>query len=254
MNDEELLRYSRQLMMPEIEVAGQEKLLNARVLIVGMGGLGCPAAMYLAASGVGHLVIADDDTVELSNLQRQIAHGTSDLDRLKVESARDTLLELNPGIEVTAISERFDEQSLAAEVAAADVVLDGTDNFDSRFAINEVCVRTATPLVSGAAIRLEGQLMVYDPDTPDAPCYRCLYQDAGDGQLNCAENGVAASVVGVIGALQATETIKLIVGFGKSLAGYLLVFDAASMEWRKLKLPKNPDCITCGQGAAADAR
>lgn len=251
MNDDELLRYARQLMMPEIEVSGQEKLLDARVLIVGMGGLGCPAAMYLAASGVGHLVIADYDTVELSNLQRQIAHGTSDIGRLKVDSARDTLLELNPGIQVTAISQRLDPDTLAREVEAADVVIDGTDNFDTRFIINEQCVKSRTRLVSGAAIRLEGQLMVYDPARPDAPCYRCLYQEGSDEQLNCAENGIAAPVVGAIGTLQATETIKLIAGFGTSLAGYLLVFDAANMEWRKLKLPRNPDCKTCGESQTA---
>lgn len=253
MNDDELLRYARQLMIPEIEVAGQEKLLDSRVLIIGMGGLGCPAAMYLAASGVGHLVIADYDTVELSNLQRQIAHGTSDVGRLKVDSARDTLLELNPGIEVTALSQRLDPEILAREVEAADVVIDGTDNFDTRFTVNDQCVKSRTRLVSGAAIRLEGQLMVYDPSLPDAPCYRCLYQEGSDEQLNCAENGIAAPVVGAIGTLQATETIKLIAGFGTSLAGYLLVFDAANMEWRKLKLPRNPDCRTCGKGQSATA-
>lgn len=247
MNDDDLLRYARQLMMPEIEVAGQERLLAARVLIIGMGGLGCPAAMYLAASGVGHLAIADFDEVELSNLQRQIAHGTNDIGRMKVDSAKDTLLQLNPGIEVTTIPQRFDAESLAREVDAADVVVDATDNFQARFAINEQCVKSRTRLVVGAAIRLEGQLMVYDPQQPDAPCYRCLYQEGSDDQLNCAENGVAAPVVGTIGTLQAVETIKLIAGFGTSLAGYLLIFDAASMEWRKLKLPRNPECPTCKQ-------
>ncbi|MEX2487975.1 MAG: molybdopterin-synthase adenylyltransferase MoeB [Pseudomonadales bacterium] len=253
MNDEELLRYARQLMMPEIEVAGQEKLLAARVLIVGMGGLGCPAAMYLAAAGVGHLVIADYDTVELSNLQRQIAHGTGDIDRLKVDSAKDTLLELNPGIKVTPISQRLEPEILATEVGAADLVIDGTDNFEARFAINEQCVKSRTRLVSGAAIRLEGQLMVYDPGQSDAPCYRCLYQEGSDDELNCAVNGIAAPVVGTIGTLQAMEALKLIAGFGTSLAGYLLVFDAANMEWRKLKLPRNPDCPTCGKNHSATA-
>jgi molybdopterin/thiamine biosynthesis adenylyltransferase len=250
MNDEELLRYSRQIMLPDIEIAGQEKLLAANVLIVGLGGLGCPAALYLAAAGVGHLLLADFDEVDLSNLQRQIAHGTKDIGRLKVDSARDAILELNPATRVTTISERLDEDTLAGLVSDVDLVVDGTDNFDTRFLINDVCVRTRTPLVSGAAIQLEGQVMVYDPRVEDCACYRCLYQDASDARFNCAENGVAAPVVGVIGTIQATEALKLIVGTGQSLAGYLLVFDAKNMDWRKLRVPRNPKCRSCGTTAA----
>ena len=245
MNDEELLRYSRQIMLPEIEIDGQEKLLNSRVLIVGLGGLGCPVAMYLAAAGVGHLVLADFDVVDLSNLQRQIAHTTAGVGQLKVASAKQTISALNPNIEVTCIDQRLDKSALSLQINLADLVLDCTDNFSIRFEINELCVANNTPLVSGAAIRLEGQVMVYDPKTPDSPCYRCLYQEADDVTLNCSENGVAAPVVGVIGTIQAIEAIKLLAGFGQSLAGHLLVFDAKSMNWRKLKLSRNPACKTC---------
>ena len=249
MNDEELLRYSRQIMLPEIEVEGQERMLNSQVLIVGLGGLGCPVAMYLAAAGVGHLVLADFDQVDLSNLQRQIAHTTARLGINKVDSANATIEALNPEVQVTCISTKLSSEVLRGEVEQADVVVDCTDNFTIRFEINEHCVATETPLVSGAAIRLEGQLLVYDPRIESAPCYRCLYDTAEEGALNCAENGVAAPVVGVIGTLQATEAIKLIVGFGESLAGYLLVFDAKYMDWKKLRLKKNPKCPTCGTGS-----
>ncbi len=245
MNDEELLRYSRQIMLPEIEIEGQEKLLAARVLIVGLGGLGCPVAMYLAAAGVGHLVLADFDEVDLSNLQRQIAHTTDRIGKSKVSSASQTISALNPNIKVTCLDQQLDTQALAAEISAADLVLDCTDNFTIRFEINELCVANKTPLVTGAAIRLEGQVMVYDPGTTDSPCYRCLYQGTDDLALSCSENGVAAPVVGVIGTIQALEAIKLLAGFGRSLAGHLLVFDAKSMDWRKLKLSKNSNCATC---------
>ena len=247
MNDENLLRYSRQIMLPEIDLIGQQRLLDARVLIIGLGGLGCPVALYLAAAGVGHLILADHDQVDLSNLQRQIAHVTDRIGMDKVESARKTINALNPGVCINCISRKMDQKQLHDEVMAADIVLDCTDNFQARFKINEACVARATPLVSGAAIRLEGQVMVYDPSRKDSPCYRCLYQDAQDGVLNCAETGVAASIVGVIGAIQATEAIKLIAGFGESLSGYVLVFDAKFMEWQKLRLNKNPRCSTCGE-------
>lgn len=245
MNDEDLLRYSRQIMLPDIEIAGQEKLLDAKVLIVGLGGLGSPAALYLAATGVGHLVLADFDRVDLSNLQRQIAHGTNDIGRPKVESARDAIHALNPNTRVTCIEVRLDADTLADVITDIDLVVDGSDNFETRFMVNEVCVETRTPLVSAAAIQLEGQIMVYDPTVPDCACYRCLYHDANDGRFNCAENGVAAPVVGIMGTVQAMEALKLIVGLGETLAGYLLVFDAKNMEWRKLKLPRNPKCETC---------
>jgi molybdopterin/thiamine biosynthesis adenylyltransferase len=246
MSDDQLLRYSRQIMLPDIEIAGQEKLLAANVLVVGLGGLGSPAALYLAAAGVGHLLLADFDKVDLSNLQRQIAHGTGDIGRLKVDSARDAVLALNPDTRVTSIETRLDKSSLGEVTEGVDLIVDGSDNFETRFVVNEVCVQTRTPLVSAAAVQLEGQIMVYDPRVPDCACYRCLYQDASDGRFNCAENGVAAPVVGIMGTVQAMEAMKLIAGFGETLAGYLLVFDARTIEWRKLKLPRNPKCETCG--------
>ena len=247
MKDEELLRYSRQIMLPEIEIAGQEKLLASRVLIFGLGGLGCPVAMYLAAAGVGHLVLVDFDSVELSNLQRQVAHTTDRLGQTKVSSAAQTISALNPGTRISCIDHKLDGAALEHEVQQADLVLDCTDNFEIRFDINDHCVKYKKPLVSGAAIRLEGQVMVYDPGLADSPCYRCLYQEADEAALSCSENGVAAPVVGIIGTIQAMEAIKLIAEFGQSLAGFLLVFDANTMDWRKLKLSKNPNCATCSE-------
>jgi len=247
MNDEELLRYSRQIMLPEIEISGQEKLAAARVLILGMGGLGSPVAIYLTTAGVGHLTLVDHDVVDLSNLQRQVLHGEADLNRPKVESAADTLRAYNPALSLHLINQKLSQEQLEAELTEIDLVVDATDNFATRFITNDACRNTNTPLVSGAAIRLEGQLMVYDPRDPEKPCYRCLYQDASDDGLNCAENGVAAPVVGIIGTMQAMEAVKLICGFGESLAGYLLVFDAKYADWRKLKLPKNPACPGCGK-------
>ncbi len=245
MNDEALLRYARHIMLPDIDIEGQEKLLAASVLVIGLGGLGSPVALYLAASGVGNLTLADFDTVDLSNLQRQIVHRTASLDQLKVDSAKALMLEINPGINIATIARRLDADELLEQVKLADVVVDCTDNYAVRFNINDACLASGTPLVSGAAIRLEGQLMVIDPRVPGAPCYRCLYQDANQDGLNCAETGIAAPVVGVIGTLQALETIKLIIGIGESLAGYVLSFDAKYMDWRKLKLPRNPKCTAC---------
>jgi adenylyltransferase/sulfurtransferase len=245
MNDEELLRYSRQIMLPDIEIKGQERLLGATVLVVGLGGLGSPVAIYLAAAGVGHLVLVDFDEVDLSNLQRQIVHGTNDIGRLKVESAKDSIAELNPHTQVTTVSEKLDAESLSSLIDKVDIVVDGSDNFETRYVVNRLCVRKGKMLVSGAAVQLDGQVMVYDPTVPECPCYRCLYPNASDAQFNCAENGVAAPVVGIIGTVQAMETLKLIVGLGQSLAGHLLVFDAKNMEWRKLKLSRNPECETC---------
>lgn len=246
MDDDQLLRYSRQIMLPEIDIAGQEKLAASTVLVMGVGGLGSPASLYLAAAGVGHLILVDFDEVDLSNLQRQIAHGTSDIGRLKAESARDAINELNPDTSVTLVTEKLTLDALETWLVDVNVVVDGTDNFTTRFMVNEACVKTRTPLVSAAAVALEGQAMVYDPRVENCPCYQCLYQDANDGQFNCAENGVAAPVVGIMGTLQAMETLKLIVGIGETLAGHLLVFDAKAMEWRKLGLPKNPECKICG--------
>ena len=246
MNDEQLLRYSRQIMLTEFDVAGQQALLDARVLVIGLGGLGSPAALYLAAAGVGALTLVDHDVVDLSNLQRQIIHDQGFLGQAKVASAAARIAALNPDTRVDQIASSLDGPELAAEVAKAAVVLDGTDNFTARYAINAACVATRTPLVSGAAIRFEGQVTVVDPRQDDAPCYRCLYGDAGDDALNCAENGVAAPLVGVVGSIQAMEAMKIIASVGDSLAGYVLHLDAKRMEWRKLRLTKDPDCPTCG--------
>lgn len=244
MKDDQLLRYSRQIMLPQVDIAGQEKLLASRVLIIGMGGLGSPVAMYLAAAGVGHLVLVDDDEVELSNLQRQIAHTTSDIGLNKVDSARQTLHDLNPTIKVTTYAERLEGKKLSEEITAADIVIDGTDNFSTRFALNDSCVTNSTPLVSGAAIRMEGQVSVFNK-TPDSPCYRCLYKDEGELDTSCSSNGVLSPVVGIIGSIQATEAIKVILGIGDSLDGKLLVLDALHMELRTLKLNKDPLCPVC---------
>ncbi|MFK5914534.1 MAG: molybdopterin-synthase adenylyltransferase MoeB [Woeseiaceae bacterium] len=244
MNDAQLLRYSRQIMLPQIDVQGQEKLLASRVLILGLGGLGSPIAMYLAAAGIGHLVIIDDDVVELSNLQRQIVHSTKDIGRSKVESAKQTLHELNADIKVDTFSQRLNEKELGNEVAAADIVIDGTDNFSSRFLLNSLCVKNKTPLISGAAIRMEGQVSVFN-NTETSPCYRCLYKDEGELDTSCSNNGVLSPVVGIIGSVQATEAIKIILNIGESLDGKLLMLDALHMEWRSLKLKKDPHCPIC---------
>jgi molybdopterin/thiamine biosynthesis adenylyltransferase len=242
MNDAELLRYSRQIMLPQVDIAGQEKLLSANVLVVGLGGLGSPIALYLAAAGVGHLILADHDTVDLSNLQRQIAHQTTSVGKTKVESAAATVHAINPDTRVTTICERLTGDSLTKAIAGADLVLDGTDNFLVRYAINDACFAAGKPLVSGAAIRMEGQVGVFDPRVPDSPCYRCLYPSGDDQALNCSENGVAAPLVGIIGTVQAMEAFKLITGIGTSLVGYVLYLDAMAMQWHKLRLRRNPSC------------
>ena len=245
MNDEQLLRYSRQLMLPGVDVAGQEKLLAARVLVLGLGGLGCPAAMYLVAAGVGHLTLVDHDTVDLTNLQRQIAHTTASVGRFKVDSARDTLLALNPTITIETVAARLEGELLADLVKRHDAVLDCTDNFAIRFALNAACVAARVPLVSAAAIGLEAQISVFDPRQPDSPCYRCLYEEGTEADQSCAHNGVLAPLVGIVGSLQALECLKLLIGFGTSLSGRLLLLDAARLEWREMRLRKNPDCPVC---------
>ena len=246
MKDSELLRYSRQIMLPEFDVAGQERLLAARALIVGIGGLGSPAVLYLAAAGVGHLTLADDDVVDLSNLQRQIAHSEANLGEWKVESAARCVAGINSTVAVDTITSRLSGATLNAAAAAADVVLDATDNMATRFAINDACLATGVPLVSGAAIRMEGQVAVFDPRREDSPCYRCLYPDAGEQALNCAENGVMAPLVGIVGATQAMEALKVLADVGETLSGHLLCLDAKRMEWRKFRLPRNPRCPACG--------
>ena len=246
MNDEQLLRYSRQIMLPEFDVAGQDALLGATALVVGLGGLGSPAALYLAAAGIGSLILVDHDTVEISNLQRQIIHDQESLGRTKVSSAANRLGAINPDTEVRTIPAKLEGDALARAVAEADVVLDGTDNFAVRYAINAACLAERKPLVSGAAIRMEGQIAVFDARRDDSPCYQCLYSDASDMALNCAENGVAAPLVGIVGSVQAMEAMKLLAGVGDTLTGYVLYLDAKRMEWRKLRLPKNPRCPACG--------
>lgn len=245
MNDNQLLRYSRQIMLPQIDIEGQQKLLAASVLIVGAGGLGSPAAMYLAAAGVGNIAIYDDDIVDLSNLQRQITHHTPDIGTDKVISTRKTLNELNPDVKVRAVKQRLDGEQLDSEVMLADVVLDCSDNFSTRFAINRACVKQQTPLVSGAAIRFEGQVTVFTPGTNDSPCYNCLYNSDGEELQNCATNGVIAPVTGIVGSIQALEAMKLIMNIGDTLTGRLLLLDGLTMEWNSLKLRKNPSCPTC---------
>lgn len=245
MNDEELLRYSRQIMLPQMDIRGQEALLGATVLIIGLGGLGCPAAMYLASSGVGHLILADDDKVDLSNLQRQIAHDTQSIGTAKVTSAASSLQGLNAGVAVTAIPSRLEGVALEKAVSKADVILDCTDNFTTRFAINQAAVKFKKPLVSGAAIRMEGQVTVFDSRLDDCPCYQCLYQEGDDLQLSCSESGVMAPLVGIIGTMQAMEAIKVIAGIGKVLTGRLLFLDAQTMQFREMKLKKNPACPCC---------
>ncbi|MDX1504202.1 MAG: molybdopterin-synthase adenylyltransferase MoeB [Spongiibacter sp.] len=245
MNNQQLLRYSRHILLPALDVEGQAKLLASRALIVGMGGLGSPVAMYLAASGVGVLQLVDDDEVELSNLQRQIAHGNADIGRSKVASAAATVAELNPEVSVVASECRLSGDALHEAVAAADVVVDASDNFTTRFALNAACCAAKVPLVSGAAIRSEGQLSVFDFRRPDSPCYRCLYHDSDDAALNCAESGVLAPLVGMVGSMQAIEALKCLAGFGDTLVGRLLLIDAATMEIRQLRLAKDPACPVC---------
>lgn len=248
MNDDQLLRYSRHILLPEIGVEGQEAILASRVLVVGAGGLGSPAAMYLAAAGVGTLVLCDGDTVDLTNLQRQILHSAEGVGRLKVESGRDTLLRLNPQARVEALAERLEGAVLDAQVAEADVVLDCSDNFATRHAINRACVRYCKPLVSGAAIRFDGQVSVFDLRQAESPCYHCLFPEGQEvDEIRCAVMGVFAPLTGIIGATQAAEALKLLVGCGTSLDGRLLLLDGLAMEWRSVTLGRDPACVVCAQ-------
>jgi len=245
MNDNQLLRYSRQIMLPQIDIEGQQKLLAANILIVGAGGLSSPAAIYLAAAGVGTITIYDNDVVDLSNLQRQIAHHTPDIGTDKVISTRQTLNQLNPDVQIRAVKQRLEGEQLELEVQQADVVLDCSDNFSTRFAINNACVKYQTPLVSGAAIRFEGQVTVFTPGKNNSPCYNCLYNSDGEELQNCATNGVIAPITGIVGSIQALEAMKLIMNIGETLTGRLLLLDGLTMEWNTMKLRKNPNCPTC---------
>lgn len=245
MNDAELLRYNRQIMLPEIDIEGQEKLLDSSVAIVGLGGLGAPAAMYLTSTGVGNLVLIDDDHVEETNLQRQIVHTEASLAQSKVSSAAKTLKAINSRVNLTQHERRFTESQYIDLFQDVDAVVDATDNAESRYRLNTASLETGTPLISGAAVRMEGQVSVFDPRTADSPCYGCLYKDIEDEELNCAENGVASPVVGIIGCIQAMETVKILVDFGKPLTGNVLYLDAKRMELRKLKLSRDPNCEFC---------
>lgn len=246
MDDPTLLRYSRQIMLPEVDVDGQERLIDSHALIVGAGGLGSPAALYLAAAGVGHITLVDADTVELSNLQRQIAHQQARLGQNKADSAKASLQAINPECRVSAIADHAEGEVLERLVAAADVVLDCTDRFSSRYAINAATQNGGVPLVSGAAIRFSGQLAVFDPRLPEGPCYACLYppSDQDDESLNCAESGVMAPLVGVIGCFQAVEAFKLLSGAGAAHQG-LSLFDSLNGQWRHFNVPRDPACPVC---------
>lgn len=247
MNDDQLLRYSRHILLPEIGVEGQEALLASRVLIVGAGGLGSPASMYLAAAGVGTIVLCDDDEVDLTNLQRQILHSEASVGMAKVESGRESLKRLNPLVNVETVHARLEGDALDARVGAADVVLDCSDNFATRHAINRACARHRKPLVSGAAIRFDGQVSVFDLRQPDSACYHCLFPEGQDvEEVRCAVMGVFAPLTGIIGTTQAAEALKLIVGCGQSLDGRLLLLDGLAMEWRGISLGRDPECAVCG--------
>jgi len=251
LSDNQLLRYSRHIMLDEVDVDGQQRWLDATALVIGAGGLGSPVILYLAAAGVGKLILVDDDTVELTNLQRQIAHQTDSIGQSKVASAKASALALNPDIEIETHTARLDAEQLAQLVARADIALECTDNFTSRFLLNRLCVEHQVPLVSGAAIRLEGQVAVFDSRSPTSPCYRCLYRDAeGDEQLTCSESGVLAPLVGIIGSIQAMEALKVLAEVGEPLVGKLLLLDGRSMSWRSLKLRRDSSCPVCGQGEA----
>ena len=250
MDPQILLRYSRQILLPEIDIAGQQRLIDATVAVFGLGGLGSPVALYLAAAGVGRLVLVDFDTVELSNLQRQIAHQTSDLGRPKVESARDHVLALNPEVAVETVNAVLDGAELDALVARVDLVVDATDNFPSRFGLNSACYRLGKPLVSGAAIRFEGQVSVYFPGQGESPCYRCLYDDGPGTQETCAQTGVVAPLLGIVGSVQAMEALKVLMQIGEPLKGRLLLLDALRMEWHSMKFRRDPKCPVCGSTAA----
>ena len=251
MNDAQLLQFSRHIMLPDFDVAGQERLLQSKVLLIGAGGLGSPIALYLGAAGVGELTIVDDDQVDSSNLQRQIAHSDADIGRNKATSA-ESVPALNHSTVCHTINRRLDAEALGGQIAAVDLVIDATDNAETRFLLNRICWQRRTPLVSGAAVRWEGHISVFDANRHDSPCYQCLYPDTQlDDQLNCAENGVISPLVGVIGSMQALEAIKCLTEIGESLVGTVLFFDAKFAEWRRIGLSKNPNCPVCANPPVA---
>jgi molybdopterin/thiamine biosynthesis adenylyltransferase len=251
MRDDQLLRYSRHILLPEIGIEGQERLLASRALVIGAGGLGSPVALYLASAGVGRLTLCDSDAVDLTNLQRQILHRTESVGKKKVDSARETLASINPEVNVVALAERVDEERLLALAAEHDVVVDGSDNFATRIAANRACVRLRKPLVSGAAVRFDGQVTVFDLRRPEAPCYACLFPEHGENEdMRCAVMGVLAPLTGIVGAIQAAETLKLLTGAGETLAGRLLLIDALAMNVRTVRIVRDAGCAVCGAARA----
>lgn len=247
LRDEELLRYSRQIMLPQFDIAAQEKLKAARVLVAGLGGIGCPVAMYLAAAGVGELVLADFDEVEASNLQRQVLHGDADIGRKKTDSAAEKLQIQNPHVVLRKVAAALDADNLPGLLASVDLVVDGCDNFATRDAINAACVQAGKPLVSAAAIGLGAQLSVFDVMRAESPCYRCLYPDVDEAAMVCAEAGVLASVVGVAGTLAATEALKMLTGLGQPLVGRLWLWEADTAMMRTLVVKRDPACPVCSR-------
>lgn len=250
MNDDQLLRYSRHILLDALGVEGQQKILDAHALVIGAGGLGCPAALYLASAGIGRLTLVDGDTVDLTNLQRQILHTVDRVGQPKVASARTALAAINPEVNVVPLAERADAARLAELVAAADIVLDCTDNFATRHAINRACVALKKPLVSGAAVRFDGQVSVYDLRDAEQPCYHCLFPEGEEvDEVRCATMGVFAPITGIVGAMQAAEALKVVAGIGEALVGRLLLLDALSMEWRTVRFGKDAECAVCGATA-----
>jgi molybdopterin-synthase adenylyltransferase len=246
MDDRQLLRYSRHILLDEVGIEGQQRVLDARVLVIGAGGLGSPAALYLAASGVGRITLVDDDEVDLTNLQRQVMHTTARIGQPKVESGREALRQINPDIEIVALRERAAGARLQALVADSDVVLDCSDNFATRHAVNRACVQAGVPLVAGAVIRFDGQVSVFDVRDPASPCYACLFpEDSGFEDAACSTMGVFAPLVGVIGAVQAAEALKLLAGCGRPLVGRLLMLDGRGMEWTEMRAGRKPGCPVC---------
>ena len=247
MNDDQLLRYSRHILLPEIGVKGQESFQKSNVLIIGAGGLGSPAALFLASSGVGSITICDEDTVDLTNLQRQIIHTTDSVGSLKVESAQRSMEAINPDVQIKSIKRRAEGQMLKNLVSESSIVLDCSDNFETRHAVNKACFEFKKPLVSGAAIKFDGQLAVFDTRNPESPCYQCLFPEENEfEETRCAVMGVFAPLVGIIGTAQASEALKLTADIGRPAVGKLMLFDALEMEWRSIKLNKDPKCTVCG--------
>ena len=246
MNNEQLLRYAKHIMLSQLDYEGQQKISNSHALIIGAGGLGSPAALYLASSGIGKITLVDFDTVELSNLQRQIIHTTQDIGRQKVDSAHDKLTAINPNLDVATINKALNLTELRSHIKNCDVIIEASDNFESRYLTNQACVEERKPLISGAAIRFDGQVSTFRLDTNESPCYRCLYSGEAEENETCVQSGVFSPLTGIIGSMQACEALKVVSGIGKDLAGRLLLFNALTSTWKELKLKKDHNCKCCG--------